>query len=240
MEYLQGALERIIPDGQQIAEDEIRKILFAPSLFTSVSLDNSNCLLIGPDKARRVAFLAEAAAGRRTKIEWMDLEAGRPSAVLANFIGQIVYIPASAFYYHDYEKLRTGIVSAARGFARRANVELLRLLCQTGKRSDEATNDPSEVNQRLLADLRRDGYEPRVLITPFDCVLPPAGSIVLRLAKLSRVIAVDTHRVGYFGGGPLRLLLGAHAERNAYWVIAGCYMNAVVIDPAATCWARVQ
>jgi hypothetical protein len=240
MEYLQRALERIIPDHRQIAEEAIRGRLFAPSLFSPATLDASQCLFMPPGPDRVVAFLSETAGGRRLRVQWMEVVAGQPSAVLAPFIGHIEYIPAGAFYHQDYQKLREGIAAAARGFARRVNRDLLRLLCAAGRQEQGPTDRQGVIIEDLIDNLRATGHVPRVTVAPEAGGPVPDEIPLVTMARLRRVVVVDTSQVGLCGGSPLRVLLGAHTERNAYWIIVGCYLAATMEDPAAVGWARVK
>ncbi len=260
MEYLQKALARIIPDYEQIAEEAACSEAFATLLFCQQPFDRGQCIVLPPGPARRVAFLAERRDGRRRQVEWMEVEEDRPSAVMANYFGHISYVPASEFYYQDYSRLRLGLAAAARGSARLSNRELLMLLCRAGLRVDAPHMSPAAILELLLAGLREDGFRATSLVVPAEiapdelglcCALepcPPSGSErllgrlgpginVWGLPGLRRVVAIDSGRVGISTAGPLKVLMGAHNRRNAYWFVAGRYLNAVVETPRAIRWA---
>ncbi len=269
MEYLQRALQRIIPDHQEIAEAALAEELFAPHLLREGELDSSLCMLLDGGKARQVAFLAERSGGRRRQMMTMPLEAGQPAAVMANYVGHIQYIPAGEYYYNDLAKLRLGVGAAARGFARQANNDLLMLLCAAAPRPHRASDgwihgerSARTVARQLLGEMRSDGLEPDILVLPQtvqtdgldiktdedpeDGLCHPrllgrlgSGERVWSATGLRRVVAVDTQRAGQYASGPVRVLLGAHNQRNAYWIIVGRYVNAVVEEPRAIRWARL-
>ncbi|MCL4534429.1 MAG: hypothetical protein M1370_04630 [Bacteroidetes bacterium] len=267
MEYLQRALERIIPDNRQIAEEVIQRELFAPHLFVEASLDKDLCMLVDGKGPRDIAFLVERSGGRRRQVMWMPLEAGRPSAVMANYVGSIEYIPAGDYYYQEEAKLRMGIAAAAQRFARLVNNELLMLLCRAdhnhnGREGKRRQKGVSAALELLCDELRADGFSPDSLVVPENTsvgelglvpaqargLVPchprllgfrPDGTRVWSAMSLKRVMAADTRRLGMAAAGPLRVLLGAHNQRNAYWIIVGRYLNAVVKEPRAIRWARL-
>lgn len=266
MEYLQRALERIIPDHREIADSVVEPELFTPHFFAKAPLDKSLCMLVDGQEAGKVAFLVERSGGRRRQVMWMPIEAGQPSAVMANYVGSIAYVPAGEYYYNEEAKLRLAIAAAARGHVRMVNNELLMLLCAAGRRCDSRSRAPDEerlpaVIERLFDELRADGLAADALVVPENTQLDelrltaakgpdltfhqsrllgrlPEGQMVWSAPGLKRVIALDTRELGVSAAGPLRVLLGAHNQRNAYWIIVGRYLNAVVQKPRAVRWAR--